>query len=212
MTMRLRSILIGGGGHARVLQDIAGTSNELEILGYTDTAPGTLKDLPYLGNDDILAAYDPKEILLINGVGSVERPVRRCKVYLHLSQKGYRFATIVQPGAVVSPNARLDSGIQVIGAAVIQSGSVIHENCLINTSAVIDHDCMIGPHTHIATGAVVTGSVKIGRACHIGAGTVIIQGITIGDNVLIGAGSLVLSDIPTGATAYGSPARIISHT
>jgi serine O-acetyltransferase len=51
---------------------------------------------------------------------------------------------------------------------------------------------------------------RIGDNVFIGAGARILGGITIGDNVQIGANAVVLKDVPSGATAVGVPARIIS--
>ena len=49
----------------------------------------------------------------------------------------------------------------------------------------------IGPFTQIGTGAKVIGPVHLGR------------------DVRIGAGAIVITDIPDGATAVGTPARVI---
>ncbi len=202
-------IVIGGGGHARVLADILSGSTDLKLIGYADFNPCQAMELPYLGNDSAIEELSRKDLLLVNGIGSVNLPVRRREVYLKFSGKGFRFANVIQHAASVSPAATLMEGAQVIGASVIQAGAVIGQNCLINTSSVIDHDCFIGAHSHIAPGAVLSGNVTIGTGCHVGAGTTIIQGVRIGDHVLIGAGSLVISDIPTGAKAYGTPAAIV---
>jgi maltose O-acetyltransferase len=50
--------------------------------------------------------------------------------------------------------------------------------------------------------------ITIGDNVWIGAGAIVLPGATIGDDVTIGAGSLVTGDIPSGALAYGHPARV----
>lgn len=50
---------------------------------------------------------------------------------------------------------------------------------------------------------------KVGDHVLIGAGTSILGNIKIGNGAKIGAGSIVLSHIPHGATAVGSPAKVI---
>jgi hypothetical protein len=50
---------------------------------------------------------------------------------------------------------------------------------------------------------------KVGDDVLIGAGTSILGNIKIGNGAKIGAGSIVLKPIPHGATAVGSPAKII---
>jgi acetyltransferase-like isoleucine patch superfamily enzyme len=49
---------------------------------------------------------------------------------------------------------------------------------------------------------------SIGSGVYIGPNSVIQMGVSIGDKAIIGANSLVNRDIPTGATAFGSPARV----
>ena len=44
----------------------------------------------------------------------------------------------------------------------------------------------------------------------IGAGVSVLDGVTIGRNCVIGAGSVVTRSLPSGATAVGAPARIVS--
>ena len=51
-------------------------------------------------------------------------------------------------------------------------------------------------------------STRIGDGVYIGPNAVIQMGVTVGDRAIIGANSLVNRDIPSGAKAFGSPARI----
>lgn len=204
-----QAVIIGGGGHARVLLDIFMGCGETEILGYTDFHRCASMEIPYLGDDNALMNLPSSGLVLINGIGSVELPLKRRLFYMRFSAKGFRFGRVIHRAATISSQANLGDGVQVIGTSVIHTGVTVHENCIINTSAVIDHDCLIGAHSHISPGAVLSGDVRIGEGCHIGTGAVIIQGVKIGDGVLIGAGSLVISDIPSGVKAYGSPAKVI---
>lgn len=96
-----------------------------------------------------------------------------------------------------------------MAGAVINVGSRIGDNSVINTRAALDHDCRIGCHVHIAPGSVISGGVKIGDGTHIGTGSSIIQCINVGINSVIGAGSVVVKDIPDNVKAYGVPAHVI---
>jgi acetyltransferase-like isoleucine patch superfamily enzyme len=44
----------------------------------------------------------------------------------------------------------------------------------------------------------------------IGAGVTVLDGVTIGRNCVVGAGSVVTRSLPSGATAAGAPARVLS--
>ena len=51
--------------------------------------------------------------------------------------------------------------------------------------------------------------VTICRRASIGSNTVIAPGTTIGEGAIIGCGAAVMHDVPSGATAIGSPARLM---
>ena len=196
--MAARIIVVGGGGHARVLIDamkLAGTS----ILGVVDPslaadAPGPF-GLPVLGGDEAIDRYSPENVMLVNAKGSTSSMAARNAIYRHFKAKGFRFATVIHPSAVISASATLSEGAQVMAGCVVQYGAVVGPDCIINTRASIDHDCRIGETVHIAPGATISGAVSVGDCTHVGAGATVIQGITIGRNSLIAAGVVVYRDV-----------------
>jgi len=203
-------IVIGAGGHAKVLID-ALLVNCLEVLGATDTDPAQLDrcfcGVRVLGDDSILLRYPCDAIRLVNGLGSVDSTVRRQRIYKKYKNLGYSFETIVHPSAVVSKDVKLSEGVQVMAGAIIQAGSSIGENTIINTRATVDHDCEIGAHVHLAPGAILSGGVKVGTGTHIGTGAVVIQNIRLGQNNLVGAGSVVVRNVSDDKKVIGVPAR-----
>ena len=203
-----RIIILGAGGHARVLLDIL-KINSISVLGYVDREPHDHFQLQYLGDDEeIIKKYHPKKIKLVNGIGSVQRPENRRAVYERFKNSGYRFFSVVHPQAVIAGDVRRAEGIQILAGCVVNPGAVIEDNVILNTSSSVDHDCHIGAHTHIAPGVTISGGVKIGRGCHIGCGAIVIQGVEIGEGVLVGAGTLVLKNVQSGSTVLGIPGKI----
>lgn len=200
-------IIIGNGGHASVLVEIIQDA-QIEIIGYTAPEEGSeFYNLPYLGDDDVVVEHHVNEIELVLGIGTITVSNLRKKKYAAFKSKGYTFATIIHPSAIISPTVAIGEGTQIMAGAIIQTQSVLGENLIINTGAQIDHNSLIQHHSHIAPGVVLSGNVSVGENCHIGAGTTIIQNITIGNRVLIGAGSLVLKNVEDDITAYGVPAQ-----
>lgn len=203
-------ILIGGGGHAKV---VASTLMELEIsiLGFVDPAPAhaTLLGLPHLGGDDAVLAHAPAEILLAQGLGCTRPDPRRASVFEHFKSLGYYFITIVHPAASVATDVEIGEGTAILAGAIVQPGTRIGPDCILNTRCSVDHDCHIGSHNHIAPGATLSGSITTGANCHIGVGATIIQGLSIGENSLVGAGSVVLRSVPPDSTVFGVPARTL---
>lgn len=194
-------IVIGAGGHARVVIDAllrAGAN----VLGVCDgrLAAGNTGPLgiPSLGDDDALKQFDMTRVLLANGIGSIGDPSRRIAVYKRLTAAGWEFISLVHPAAIIGADCSIAAGAQIMAGAVLQAGCRIGQNAIVNTAASVDHDCSIGDHVHIAPGAVLCGDVIVGAATHIGSGAIVVQGIHIGADAMISAGAVVTRPVDAG--------------
>jgi sugar O-acyltransferase (sialic acid O-acetyltransferase NeuD family) len=201
-------IVIGGGGHAKVLVSMLRLQNR-KILGFVDPKASLppLLETVHLGDDDAVLLHLPNWVGLVNGVGSIDSTALRQAVYEKLRAKQYVFETMIHSSAIVAPEVCMGDGAQIMAAAVVQPGSWVGENAIVNTGARVDHDCSIGAHAHIAPGVTLSGNVRIGDGAHIGTGASIIQGVTVGACSLVAAGAVVIRDVPAGVTVAGVPAR-----
>lgn len=209
--MKTPVVILGGGGHARVVLDTL-RRLDIEVAGLVAPEPPRgAAPVPYLGDDDALRAFDPGSVRLVNGLGSIGRTRRRQELFSRFKSAGFGFATLVDPTALVSPSAELGEGVQILATAVVQAGARIAANSIVNTGAIVEHDCLVGEHCHIAPRAVLSGGIEVGNGSHIGVGATIIQGIVLGDEVVVAAGAVVIRDVGPGATVAGVPARTISR-
>jgi sugar O-acyltransferase (sialic acid O-acetyltransferase NeuD family) len=202
-------IVLGAGGHAAVLIDILKQQKRkiVAIVSPHLTQKGPVFDgIEVLLQDKDVLKFESETITLVNGIGSIPGNKLRENVYKDFIDKGYHFETVVSNNAIVSPYAILADGVQVMAGAVIQVGTRVGANSIINTSAIIDHDCEIGRHNHIAPGATLSGGVITGDGVHIGTGANIIQLITIGADVVVGAGTAITKNVDKNTVCY--PAHI----
>ena len=98
-----------------------------------------------------------------------------------------------------------------IGPFTILDGSgglTIGDHCSVSAGVQIYTHDTVAWATSGGTSPVQRAPTRIGDNCYIGPNSIVSKGVTIGDGVVIGANSLVLTDVPSGARAYGSPARI----
>lgn len=204
-------IILGGGGHAKVLIDTL-KKNDREIMGIVDgnlAIGDRILGVEVLGDDTFISRNNPDAITLVNGVGSMPGKNTRSMLYEKFKNLGYEFETVVHPSVIIGEGVKLGEGVQVMARVVLQPNASIEDNTIINTGALIDHDCQIGRDCHIAPGVTLSGEINIGDKVHVGTGASIIQGIQIGDGSIIGAGSIVLKDVPRNVVAYGKPALVI---
>jgi len=207
-------VLIGGGGHCKVVISILKKINNFEIAGIVDNykLESLISGIKIIGTDDDLKDIYKSGIhnALIT-VGSIKDNTKRYRLFNMAREIGYKFPVIISPEAIVDESVKIDEGTVIMPGIIINIDSSIGKNCIINTGTIIEHDCKIGDHCHIAPGVHISGGVNIGKLSFIGVGATIIQGIKIGKNVIIGAGSVVIKDIPDNVIAVGNPAKIINN-
>lgn len=185
-------ILIGGGGHAKVLLEIL-KAMKADILGLTDFQPPPLSSLKWLGPDRMIENYPAGEIQLVNGVGSTRVYPKRQEIFDYFKRRGYAFATLVHPSAILAGDVRLGEGTQIMAGVVVQPGVKIGKNCILNTRTSVDHDCQIHDHVHVAPGVTLSGNVIVGAGSHLGTGAIVVQGISLPEKSFIKAGIVVTS-------------------
>lgn len=207
-------IIIGAGGHAAVVADALMVAG-IEVIGFTDrdaARHGSLYcGLPVRGDDEsVLSGYAAKDVLLANGIGGVGSTELRQKVQMGLEQRGWQFATVRHPTAIVSPQAKIAASVQLLAGSIVQVGAEIGSGTIVNTAAVVEHDCTVGSFVHVAPRALLCGNVKVSSSSHIGAGAVVKQGVSLGPNTLVGAGAVVVRDFAGDGVLVGVPARVVA--
>lgn len=120
-----------------------------------------------------------------------------------------RFATVIHPGAHVSPLARIGYNVLIMAGVVVTSNAVIGDHVCLLPNTVVHHDVVIGSWTLVGSGVTIAGSVQVGENCYIGSGSRIINGIRIGDRALLGLGSNVIRDVAADSRVAGNPARTL---
>ncbi|MEZ5351934.1 MAG: acetyltransferase [Bryobacteraceae bacterium] len=206
-------VLIGGGGHARVIADILETAGAYEIAGFTSgEGAGAPPMLGYhcLGGDDALESLLRKGIS--NAFIAIGDNARRCRCARIAVDLGFQLINALSPHAVVSRHAILGAGVAVMPGAVINAGARIGDGVIINTNASVDHDCEIGSFAHICPGCALAGAVRVGEQTLLGTGCRLIPGVSVGASAQIGAGSVVTRDVADLTVALGIPARAWKRT
>jgi sugar O-acyltransferase (sialic acid O-acetyltransferase NeuD family) len=203
-------VLVGGGGHAKVLISVIRKTGRFDILGYTDPSDrGGILGVRYVGDDGVLASIlqSHPACAAVVAVGNVHVSAQRERIHSDLEAIGFDLPVIISLHAVVNEGVVIGKGTVVLDGAVINSGSRIGECCIINTNATVEHDCDLEDYVHVSSGAVLSGGVKVGRHSLIGAGASVVQYVEIAEKSIIGAGAAVYASIHEPGTYVGSPLR-----
>jgi UDP-perosamine 4-acetyltransferase len=202
-------IVIGGGGHARVVIGILKKLKTYSIRGYTDSRDcGELLGVPYLGTDnemlDLTSGAQFKNAVL--AVGQIGTGKSRHDIWCRLVSQQLVFPKIISPNAIVNDDVTIDDGVVVMDGAIINTGAKLGVGVIANTHCTIEHDVTLADWVHIAPGATISGGVTVGRFSMIGAGATVIEGRNIPAETIIGAGATVVHDLVEPGVYVGTPA------
>ncbi|MBI3021809.1 MAG: UDP-N-acetylglucosamine 2-epimerase (hydrolyzing) [Candidatus Omnitrophica bacterium] len=211
-----RCVILGGGGHARVVIDSLLASKLAVPYAVVDADRSLwgkeLLGVPVVGDDERLRELRCEGVTrFIVGLGGVGDNGPRQQLFCLGMTSGLAPLTVCHPSAICSPSAVIGEGSFLAPATVVNSGAGLGVNVIVNTGAIVEHDCAIGDHVHLATGARLSGHVLVGAGAHIGAGATIRQRVTIGEGAIVGAGAVVVKSVEPWTVVVGVPARVLEQ-
>lgn len=207
--MKNELIIVGAGGHAKVVLDVA-LANNVTVLGFLDDHAIVAPDPRYqlLGTvnmlEDLMIRHPDSQALIAIGDNRV-----RWRVDRDLLMRRRVTPALIHPFGCVSSSVQVGNGTVFMPGVVVNGGTLVGRHAILNTSCSVDHDCSVGDYAHISPGAHLAGTVTVGEGCHVGTGASVIPGVRIGDWAVIGAGAVVTTDIPPLSVAVGIPARVV---
>ena len=209
--MNKNVIIIGAGGHSKVIADIIVKSQD-NVLGFLDdnipinTVIIKEKNLKVLGKieDSLKLREKNNDIEFVIGIGNNKTRKAITEKYPNLN-----YYTAIHPSSQIALDVKIEDGTVIMANACINTSTTVGKHCIINTGAIIEHDNIIEDYVHISPNATLCGTVKIGELTHIGAGSTIKNNINICSNCIIGAGAVIVKDINEEGTYVGVPAKKI---
>jgi len=190
-------IIIGAGGHGKVVSRIAKETNNWKSIVFLDSNASFINVLDMNSrkkfiNDDFFVA-----------IGDIKK---RKEIYNQLKEEGFSLPFIISKNAIVHLN-NIGNGSIVMDGAFINNNVNIGEAVIVNSYSLIEHDCNISNFVNISSRVVIGGKSKVGAETFIGINSTLSNNIDISDNVILGASSVVIKSISSPGTYVGQPVR-----
>ncbi|NMC31108.1 MAG: acetyltransferase [Veillonellaceae bacterium] len=202
-------LIIGAGGHGKVIADIASALGQWESIAFLDDKYPELRqvlDWPVIGNIDNLGMYRRDFAAIFVAVG--DNAIRK-KLMKWAETEGFELPVLIHPRAAVSRFAVIGPGTIINNQAAVNANAKIGKGCIVNTGATVGHDCVMNDFVHVAPGASLAGETAIDDLCWIGMRSAVIEQVKLGVGVVIGAGAVVLENVPDHKLVVGVPAKIV---
>jgi sugar O-acyltransferase (sialic acid O-acetyltransferase NeuD family) len=208
-------IIIGAGGHSKVIVDIIKNEQKYEIAGFIDNnLPIGHKVLDYkvLGKEEEINTIINKHEIF-GGIIAIGDNYIRCNVEKKIKElcNEFKFINCIHPKSHIAFNVVMGEGNVVMAGATINTSTEIGSQCILNTNCSIDHDNRIANFASIAPNAATGGNVVVGEFSAIGIGATVKHNVSIGYNCIIGSSSLVNKDAQSNSVYYGMPAKFIRN-
>ena len=207
----MQLVIIGAGGHGKVVLDILRAAGRYEAVGFVDADPALagreVNGLPVLGSANMLPKLGQQKIRrAIVAIGDNRARLQYAQL---LRGQGFELVNAVHPSAFVSPTARLGVNVVVAPLAAVITDATVGDSAIINTGASVDHEGEVAEGAHVGPGARLAGRVRVGVGAFVGIGATVIQCLSVGRYAMVGAGAVVIADVPEYATVVGVPARVV---
>ena len=196
-----RLIIIGAGGHGKVIADAALKNGYTNICCVDDNATGDVMGFPIIGTTADVECLNDGNTDFVIGIGN--NAIRKTIAEIH----NVNWVSIVHPSAQIGFDAEIGKGTVVMANAVINVCAKIGEHCIINTGAIVEHDNVIENYAHISPNVALGGTVRIGSLTHVGIGATVKNNTEICSDCTIGAGAVVIKSIKEPGTYVGVPIR-----
>lgn len=208
----MKKYLVYGAGHiGRYMAYMYEQYGEAEIVGFIDDDQEKWgKDGVLGGSGDIERFYEETGAEgIVNGLSYGDLRVR-VERFEWLKGLGKPIPSLVHPGAVVEPSAKIGVGCFVGAGTVLDHRCELKDNVLINMNCVIGHDVVLGESCFLSSGINLAGYATIGKGCFVGMGVTVVDHVSIGDCNFIGAAACVTKSIEDEDGIYvGVPAKFL---
>lgn len=209
--MKKPLLLIGGGLHCKTCIDVIEQEGRFYIKGIVDKKEkvgDTILGYPIIATDEDIPELAKECPNFFITVGDLSLFKVRKNLFNNLKGRGFTTPAIVSPLSYVSKHASVGEGSILFPFSIIDVGSKVGNNCIVNHAASLLHEATIEDNCHISVNSVI-GNSLIGHDTFIGVNSFVNNGLEIAPYCIIGSGSNVIRSITEPGVYVGNPAKMI---
>ena len=202
--------IVGAGGFGReilwLLDRINSYKPTWDFVGFIDDniSGSVTSEHPILGGCEYFRTL-AGEAWVVVAIGSPR--VKKAIVERLQAYPNIRFATLIDPSAMLSSSVTIDEGSIVCAGSILTVDIEIGKHVAVNLDCTVGHDAVLQDYVTVYPGVHISGNVNVGQCVELGTGSQIIQGKKIEHKIVVGAGSVITKDLSEQGTYAGAPVR-----
>lgn len=163
--MKDNLLIIGAGGHGKVVAEVAEACGYENIAFLDDNSPEAI------GKISDMIFYRERFSNAFVGIGNNQF---RNETINKVIEIGYHIPVLIHPTAYVSKSAAVSEGTIVEPLAIVNANTVVGTGCIVSVGSIVDHDTMLEACVHVNAGAVVKAGAHVEKNRKLEAGEVVL--------------------------------------
>lgn len=157
-------LIIGAGGHGKVVKEIAEAIGYKNIAFLDDNSPEAIGKVA--NSRFFLDTYQEAFV----GIGNNKF---RAEILMRLGQEGFTIPVLIHTTAYISKSAVIEKGTVVEPKAIVNANSKVGMGCIISVGSIIDHDVVLEDCVHVNAGAICKAGSFVVKETKLEAGQVV---------------------------------------
>lgn len=208
-------VMVGNGSYAKMMNQYRKTTGLGPVRAYAvDTQCINEREIDgteVISFEEMRERFSRKDYDLMMGIGYREMSQIRKRIFEQCKLWGYHFENYIHPSAMISPDAYLGEGNNILEGVIIEVGCAIGDANLFFGGSMVAHDCNIGSYNTFSVRATAAGAVTIGNNCFLGALSVVKDHVVFQDYVLLGAAAYGFKSMEAYSVIEPAKSRILEE-
>lgn len=195
----MKKILLAGNAiTAEILCAYLRWDSRYEVAGFTVdddfAAQGGMGGYRTVGLSEAVSTFSPETHCVIMAMGYNDLNRSRETMFGRLRAMGYGVETYIHPDARVYSDQPVGEGSVVLPGAVIEPHARVGANTMVWSNVTLAHHSSVDDHCWVAAGTVVSGQARVLRNTFLGVNSTVVNAVTVGEFNVVGANALISRD------------------